>query len=170
MLRNIKTLAAGISAAFLLSACAGPGYVKSEGHMHSLGGLKAATINFKADSCNGIENSTGHVKLTDLDAIEWQTVNGVDLQGSVDETFYCSLDGSTGIPCNCGEGYQEVSFSYSSKNNAAPGDGTGVACLADIGTGEDQGYNGIVEILILSGPYDGYHNVGAARVTQKACD
>lgn len=168
MLRQLKTLS-GIGAALLLTACAGPGHVQSEGYLHSLGGLEAATINFKADSCAGIENSTGHVKLTDNAAIDFESVNGVDLQGEVTSTYFCSLGNSSGILCNCNDGYQEVNFSYTSKNNDAPGDGAGVACLADIGHGNDQGHNGIAEILILSGPFDGYHNVGAARVRQREC-
>ena len=169
MLKTIKTLS-GIGAALLLTACAGPGQVKSEGHLHSLGGLDAATINFKASSCDGIDNSTGHVKVTDKAAIEWEAVNGVDLHGKVTSTYFCSLGNFGGPMCNCGSGYQEVHFSYTSKNNDAPGDGTGVACLADIGHGNDQSYNGIAEILILSGPFDGYHNVGGTRVTQQACE
>lgn len=169
MLRELKALA-GVGAALLLTACAGPGHVQSEGHYHSLGGLEAATINFKADSCGGIENSTGHVKLKDHAAIDFESVNGVDLQGEVTSTYFCSLANVSGPLCNCNEGYQEVQFSYHSKNKDAPGDGTGVACLADIGHGNDQGHNGIAEILILSGPFDGYHNVGAARVRQLECE
>lgn len=165
------TALVGIGAAILLSACAGPGHVKSHGHLHSLGGLKAGKIDIEANSCDGIENSRGHVKIKDKYAIDWEHVRGISLKGTVDSTYYCSLENEdSDILCNCNEGYQEVQFSYTSKNHRAPGEGTGVACLADIGDGKDQGDNGIAEIQILSGPYEGYHNVGATRVKQLTCE
>ncbi len=165
------TALAGIGAALLLTACAGPGHVQSHGHLHSLGGLKAGEISIEANSCAGIENSEGYVKIKDKDAIDWEDVRGIDLKGIVDTTYYCSLENEdSDILCNCNEGYQEVNFSYTSKNHRAPGEGIGVACLADIGDGKDQGDNGIAEIQILSGPYEGYHNIGATRVKQLTCE
>ena len=53
---------------------------------------------------------------------------------------------------------------------AVDGSGTAVACVADIGNGDNKGHSGIAEVSVVSGPYAGYHNVGSTHVTQHSCD
>ncbi|XOV78317.1 MAG: hypothetical protein ACFHVJ_15395 [Aestuariibacter sp.] len=167
---TIKTMTA-VGVAMLLSACAGRGYVTGDGEIHSVGGFDTAKIQFEANSCDGIDNSNGEIKMEDKYAIDWEGVEGILFEGTVDSTYFCSLDNADmDAPlCNCGEGYQEINFSYTSKNDNLPGNGVGIACMADIGDGSNKGHNGIAEIQILSGPFEGYQNVGSTNVTQHGC-
>ena len=171
MSRVFKTLVS-LGMATAIVGCAGPGHVSGGGPIHSLGGDHQAVVQFEANSCDGIENSKGHIHMKDKAAIDWEDIGGIHFTGTVDSTYFCSLDNDDpNAPlCNCGEGYQEINFTYDSKNNKARGTGIGAACVADIGDGKKQGRSGIAEIQLLTGPFAGYHNVGATKVTQHSCD
>jgi len=167
---NYFKLLVALSTVSVLAACGGPGHVSGEGNIHSLGGFETATLKFDANSCDGIDNSNGQVIMKDKHAIDWEDVSGIQLEGTVDSTYFCSDSLDFDAPlCSCNTGYQEINFSYVSTNDQAPGEGTAIACMGDTGNGNEKGLNGIAEVFVISGPYTGYHNVGATNVTQHGC-
>lgn len=170
MPNNFKLLVA-LSTVLVLAACGGPGHVSGEGNIHSLGGFETATLKFNANSCDGIDNSYGQIKMADKHAVDWEGVSGVEFEGVVDSTYFCSFDNDApDAPlCSCNTGYQEINFSYVSNNDQAPGEGTAIACMGDTGNSDEKGLNGIAEVFVYSGPYAGYHNVGSTNVTQHSC-
>lgn len=175
MINRLKT-AACVCAALTLSACGSPGLVTGDGDIHSLGGNEEAELQFYANSCDGIDKSHGVISLQDEAAIDWENIGGIDFSGTVNETYYCSLQNidPNAPSCSCNDGFQEIKFSYVSNNENAPGSGSGIACVADVGDDESDvnegGLSGIAEILISTGPFQGYHNAGATDVTQHQCD
>ena len=166
MMRDLQLLAG--FATLLAAGCAKPGFVTGGGDYHSAGGLEGGEIEFTADSC--ADTATGRIELEDPAAIDFEAVHGVELEGTVVSTFFCSgdLDPNAEL-CRCGAGYQEINFTYVSENALAPGTGEGIACMADIGEDTDRSSGGIALVLIESGPYLGYYNVGSAPVTQHGC-
>ncbi len=174
MKNSLKFGVVGVIASFLLVGCGGPGHISVHDTMNSAGGSNDAHISMEANSCDGIDNSTGSLSIKDLSAIDFESVGGVHFSGNVESTYFCSSALDFDAPmCACGEGYQEINFSYKSKNPKVSGNGTGIACMADLGDNGDAkkqgGVGGIAVIRVDTGPYSGYYNVGSAGVTQHTC-
>ena len=173
MSRLFKALT-GLASLSLLAACGGPGFATGDGEFHSLGGYNTAKVQFEANSCDGLENSYGEFKLEDKYAIDWEHINGVEFEATVDTTFMCFDIEDPRNPwdyqpeCWCYEGYQEINFTYESKHDKSIG--TGTACVADIGDGSNKGHSGILELIIWDGQFQGYYNLGSTHVTQHGCN
>jgi len=163
MSKRFTSLSA-ILASALLVGCGVPSKFTGGGTMHSAGGDSKAVFTFNADSCNE-DDVKGNINFHDKSAINFADVNGVKLRGDVVSTYYCSdvvADLNSANPeCACDAGYQEVNFTYDSTNQRAPGEGEGVACLADFG--EHGGVRGMAIIQVNSGPYMGYTNIGTVE-------
>ncbi|WP_158678884.1 MULTISPECIES: hypothetical protein [unclassified Pseudoalteromonas] len=155
-----------------LSGCAKlDGRVTAGGTLHSQGGDGKAVFTAHAARCDG--DIKGRVNYQDKTAIDWQQFGGIAFKANVTGAGLCSEDpvAPDGLEdetrhCKqdiCTEGMFQVEFNYDSTNPAAPGEGTGFACMMDIGEGINSGFgaNGILNVMLLeSGPYQGYHNAG----------
>ncbi len=175
MNKLFRTGVAGAIASIVLVGCGGPGHITVHDKMNSAGGNNDAHISLEANSCDGIDNSSGQISVKDLSATDFESVGGVFLSGNVETTYFCSDALDFDAPeCLCGVGYQEVNFSYNSQNPKAKGSGTGIACMADTGNNgqakKDGGVGGIAVVRVDTGPFSGYYNVGTAGVTQHACN
>ncbi len=155
-----------------LSGCAKlDGRVTAGGTLNSQGGDGKAVFTAHAARCDG--EISGRVNYQDKSAIDWQQMGGVAFNAKVSDAGLCSEDpvAPDGLEdetrhCKqdiCTEGMFQVEFNYNSTNPAAPGEGSGFACMIDIGEGVKSGFgaNGILNVMLLeSGPYQGYHNAG----------
>jgi len=160
-----------LAGAFLLASCGQPGKVTGGGTMNSAGGAEKAAFTFHADSCTeGVVK--GSMNLHDKSAIDFETLNGVKLKADVTDTYFCSGALDFNAPfCSCDPGWQEVLFDYVSTNPDVNGQGNGIACLADFGEKQGADVRGASIVLVQSGPYDGYLNVGTihGNVQQHEC-
>jgi len=160
-----------LAGAFLLASCGQPGKVTGGGTMNSAGGAEKAVFTFHADSCT--EGSVkGSMNLHDKSAIDFEALNGVKFKADVTDTYFCGggIDFDAAL-CQCGTGFQEVLFDYVSTNPAADGQGAGIACLGDFGEKSGADIHGASIVLLQSGPYNGYYNVGTihGNVQQHEC-
>lgn len=147
----------------VLTGCETDGKVTGGGTMHSAGGDGKTIFSFNGQRCpnaDGVSETKGQLVLHDKTAIDFESVGGVDLHGTMTNVAFCSPDlDFSGVECRCSENQYQVEFAYRSTNNKASGEGEGIACLLDFGQG--NGLHGGAVIQLESGPYNGYVNVGA---------
>ncbi|MEO2266441.1 hypothetical protein [Pseudoalteromonas pernae] len=172
---KLKLITAALVAGMLSTGCTFVGEHKftGGGSMASAGGDKNAVFTFNAQNCGG-EEVKGRVNYIDHSAIDFESIGGVSLNAEVDNFGFCTLTDEgidSGVQeCNCEDQY-EAQFSYSSKNPAAPGDGTGFVCFFDTGEGKGNFHGAITAFNLIDGPFDGYSNVGTVNgnIQQHTC-
>lgn len=184
-LTPFKKSAILLSGALALAGCERiDGTVSGGGTMHSLGGKGEAVFTINAQRCDG-KPVKGQMNFRDSTAIDWAEQGGVEFKAKVTHAGLCGedlsdptgdIDADRHMQCiqSCDTGMYQVDFDYDSSNPLMPGQGTGIACMTDMGEGVNSpwGMHGVVNLFVLdSGPYQGYANGGviSGNIQTKEC-
>lgn len=184
-LSPFKKSAILLSGALALAGCEKlDGTVSGGGTMQSLGGKGEAVFTINAQRCGG-NPVKGQMNFRDSTAIDWEDQGGVAFKANVTSAGLCgeNLGDPSGNPeedtarmCNqsCQPGMFEVDFDYDSTNPLMPGQGSGIACMTDLGEGVNSpwGMKGVVNVFALrDGPYQGYATGGviSGNIQTKEC-
>ena len=162
-----------VSLAGLYACNAQPGFVTGGGWLPSADRVSGdkANFGFNAQQCDLSQPGTGHFNYNDHHASGFQPL-GVDINGSILDVGLCvpPFNGSTiTTACTVCESIfgntsnlYGIDESYTSKNPNFRGTGTAVVCAIDNGEGfhakDDE-----IAVVIGSGPFTGYSNVGQSE-------
>jgi|GEM_PF-1157333 len=173
----------------LFAACSveGNAQYKGSGEMRSSGGLGKAYVQIDADTCAGNANAKGSFAYNDKNALDFKSLGGVAVTGTVRKAGLCVAqpdggnivyddEGNPIMECPCG-GWPTVIGDYTSTNPQLPGSGTYAACFySDTPVAAERVSNFratlVDRISFANGPYNGYENSGTLRgnIKGELCD